>query len=83
MEDVLQRLMKESGSSKFADIANSANRALGEVKEEGKHLLRLHTHHYTLIFTNAYFPIPSSFQTSSSLTPAPPLGSIVRRRWKR
>ncbi len=30
MEDALQRLMKECGSTKYVDIANAANRALGE-----------------------------------------------------
>ncbi len=30
MEDALQKLMKECGSTKYVDIANAANRALGE-----------------------------------------------------
>lgn len=30
MEDALQKLMKESGSTKYANIASSANKALGE-----------------------------------------------------
>ena len=30
MEDALQRLMKESGSTKYASVATAAHKALGE-----------------------------------------------------
>ena len=33
MEDALQRLMKESGSTKFASVATAAHKALGEYSE--------------------------------------------------
>ncbi len=36
MEDALQRLMKESGSTKYASIANSSHRALGKCRGRGR-----------------------------------------------